>query len=65
MIEKDIVEWKKHQTLTVNNVSKELLSDILALQQEVISSPIRFNGVSVENIEKVFERYGIKIFKPF
>lgn len=36
-----------------------LLNEILNEQQEIISSPIRFNGVHIEKIKAVFKKYGI------
>jgi hypothetical protein len=43
------------------NQFKSLLGELLSKQREVISSPIRFNGVSVSDIEEVFKSYGISI----
>lgn len=37
-----------------------LLSDLMKEQQEVVSNPIRFNGVHIEKIKQVFEKNGIK-----
>ena len=37
----------------------KILEDILSHQQEIISNPIRFNGVHVEKIKEVFRKYGI------
>lgn len=37
-----------------------LLSDLMKEQQEVISNPIRFNGVHIEKIKEIFEKNGIK-----
>lgn len=37
-----------------------ILSDLMKEQEEVISSPIRFNGVHIEKIKEVFEKIGIK-----
>ena len=41
-------------------VGSALLSDLMKEQQEIISSPIRFNGVHIEKIKQVFEKNGIK-----
>ena len=38
----------------------EMLDDLMKCQEEVVSSPIRFNGVSVERMKQVFEKHGIK-----
>lgn len=42
-----------------------LLSSLLNKQREIISSPIRFNGVSNDDIIKVFSEHGIKYEQPF
>jgi len=42
-----------------------LLKKILDNQQEVISSPIRFNGVSNEDIKRIFSEFGIEYKQPF
>jgi hypothetical protein len=42
-----------------------LLKDVLNSQQEIISSPIRFNGVSNEDIKRIFAEHGIKYEQPF
>jgi len=44
---------------------KQLLKEILDEQQEVISSPIRFNGVHIEKIKQIFEKYGIVLEQEF
>jgi hypothetical protein len=49
----------------LNDSANLLLIDILKEQQEVISSPIRFNGVSVAAIRRVFEKRGIRYDLPF
>ncbi len=41
-------------------VGSALLSDLMKEQQEIVSSPIRFNGVHIEKIKQVFEKNGIK-----
>ena len=41
-------------------VGSSLLSDLMKEQQEIISSPIRFNGVHIDKIRQVFEKNGIK-----
>jgi hypothetical protein len=44
---------------------KQLLKEILNEQVEVISSPIRFNGVHIEKIKQIFEKYGIVLEQEF
>ena len=39
--------------------SSSILKQCLNEQQEIISSPIRFNGVSNEKLKEVFKRNGI------
>lgn len=41
-------------------VGSALLSDLMKEQQEIISNPIRFNGVHIEKIKQVFEKNGVK-----
>jgi hypothetical protein len=33
---------------------------MLINQEEVISSPIRFNGVAIEKLKQIFENNGVK-----
>ncbi len=42
-----------------------LLADLITAQQEIISSPIRFNGVAIEDIKRIFADYGIKYEPQF
>ncbi len=42
-----------------------ILSDLLKEQEEIVSSPIRFNGVPIDKIIRVFEKYGVKYEPPF
>ena len=44
----------------IEDFSKDLLEQLMKEQQEVISSPIRFNGVHVEKIKQVFDKLGVK-----
>lgn len=44
---------------------KGIFSDLMKEQQEIISSPIRFNGVHVNKIKKVFEKHGFKTEPTF
>ena len=39
-------------------IGRSLFSEILKEQTEVVNSPIRFNGVSVEKIKQAFEKFG-------
>lgn len=44
---------------------RELLNELINNQEEIISSPIRFNGVSIQKIKQVFEKNGVKYESPF
>jgi len=44
-------------------VGSDLLNAVLDAQKEIVSSPLRFNGVHIEKIKQVFAEYGI-IYKP-
>ena len=44
---------------------RQLLNDMLMNQEEIISSPIRFNGVSIEKLKQIFEKNGVKYESPF
>ena len=37
-----------------------ILSEIMEQEDEIISSPIRFNGVHVNKIKQVFAKHGVK-----
>lgn len=41
------------------DLMRNTLDHLLKLQQEIINSPLRFNGVSVERIKNVFKIHGI------
>ena len=42
-----------------------MLSDMMVQQEEIVSSPIRFNGVHIENIKKIFKNNGTEYKPPF
>lgn len=44
---------------------ESILKDLLKAEREIISSPIRFNGVSMEDIKRIFAEHGIKYEHPF
>ena len=56
---KIIIEQSPDDTLT------ELFKEIKSYETEVISSPIRFNGVSMKDIERVFQKHGVDTELPF
>jgi hypothetical protein len=65
--EDDIINYYMFQngfeygSIWKENKFKAILEELLSKQKEVISSPIRFNGVSVSDIEEVFRNHGIEI----
>jgi hypothetical protein len=60
------LEFLEMELLDLFLVSKrELLNDLLMNQEEVISSPIRFNGVAIEKLKQIFEKNGVKYESPF
>ena len=56
---------QKNEFVIPDVIGGALLSDMLKEQKEVINSPIRFNGVSIEKIVQVFEKYGIRNLGDF
>lgn len=55
-----------NRALNIELVSKrEILYELLTEQKEIISSPIRFNGVSIEKLKQIFEKNGVKYEIPF
>ena len=48
-----------------NSEMKAIFEEIENESEEVICSPIRFYGVSMERIQRVFEKHGIKIEPKF
>jgi hypothetical protein len=38
---------------------KQIYEELMAEQEEIISSPIRFNGVHIQKIQDIFSKYGI------
>lgn len=66
-----LAEYPEHQACEGKNgvlprvSGSALLTDLLKAQQEIISSPLRFNGVAIEDIKRIFADYGIKYEPPF
>ena len=46
-------------------MQRDMLSDMIMQQEEIVSSPIRFNGVHIENIKKIFKNNGTEYQPPF
>ena len=68
----DTPEYRAIKTLIYRNFAKEtdrllveIYTEIASKQRDVICSPIRFNGVSIEDIAAIFEQYGIDVKPKF
>jgi len=63
LAEKKITSIEAHKKIcdicTGNGTT--LLNQCLNEQEEIISSPIRFNGVDVNKIKQVFLKHGIEV----
>ena len=46
-------------------MQRDMLNDMIMQQEEIVSSPIRFNGVHIENIKKIFKNNGTEYQPPF
>lgn len=59
------IGMKPHIPIEIcQEVPNVILNELMLAQQEVINSPIRFNGVSIERIKDIFAKYGYE-YKPF
>lgn len=45
--------------------NNQILQDLLNEQEEIVMSPIRFNGVHINKIKQVFAKYGVEIEREF
>lgn len=45
--------------LIIKQNNQEILNELLNKQEEIISSPIRFNGCHINNIQSIFKERGI------
>jgi hypothetical protein len=66
--ETHIITVNEDSTPTITpliSIGQNMLEDLLNEQEEVISSPTRFNGVHIEKIKQVFEKYGITLEQEF
>ena len=52
----------KAQEQVKNN---QILQDLLNEQEEIVMSPIRFNGVHINKIKQVFAKYEVEIEQQF
>ena len=64
---KQLKEYKAiKEALSIHDgINNQILQDLLKEQEEVIMSPIRFNGVHVEKIKQVFKKYGVEFEQQF
>jgi hypothetical protein len=46
-------------------MQRDMLNDMIMQQEEIVSSPIRFNGVHIEKIKKIFKNNGTEYQPPF
>lgn len=60
---KKLKEQLKDAKESGNN--NQILQDLLNEQEEIIMSPIRFNGVHVQKIKEVFSKYGVEFEQGF
>ncbi len=63
----DFAEYYNKEVMSENKQVdyRQLLKEVLHFQQEIISSPLRFNGVHIDTIKEVFARYGIEYTQSF
>jgi hypothetical protein len=60
------IERLTEKLLNLHSVMQSyMLSDMMMHQEEIISNPIRFNGVHIENIKKIFKNNGTEYKPPF
>lgn len=61
--EKNLTAIQAHQKLCglYSAIGSSLLNQCLKEQEEVISSPIRFDGVHVDKLKQVFLKNGIEL----
>jgi BMFP domain-containing protein YqiC len=52
-----------HQVIMVD--ANKLYQEIIAAQEEVLCSPLRFTGVSIEKIKQIFSNYGVDTTSKF
>jgi hypothetical protein len=54
----------KKYDLLADVVGSALLNELLAAQQEIINSTIRFNGIDEEAVKRILKKYGVD-YLPF
>jgi len=62
---KSLSEWLESKLLAKEPKTSEILNDLLNEQEQIISSPIRFDGVHIEKIKQVFAKHGIDYKSEF
>ena len=61
-----VIERVAEKLLNLHIVmQRNMLNDMIMQQEEIVSSPIRFNGVHIENIKKIFKNNGTESQPPF
>lgn len=53
------IGWKSKNINSGDSLAHKLLTELMMQQEELICSPIRFNGVSTQKIKQIFERHGV------
>ena len=46
-------------------IMQDVLKELLNNEKEIISSPLRFNGVHIQKIKDVFSKHGVFIENTF
>lgn len=61
----EIAAHKIYSSLKKNINGEDLLFELMANQEEIISDPRRFNGVRIDTIKNIFSKHGIFYKEPF
>lgn len=61
----EIAARKIYSSLKKNINGEDLLFELMANQEEIISDPRRFNGVRIDTIKNIFLKHGIIYKEPF
>jgi len=69
-IANDAIKEAEAEQLILSDVSGSafltmLLSEIKQHEREIISDPHRFTGISTAELERVFDKHGVKMKIPF
>jgi hypothetical protein len=55
----DEMQKNKGGRLVIGGTYEKIYQEIIANQEEVLCSPLRFTGVSIEKINQIFSNYGV------